>query len=241
MKTNNTYFLILLLLCQVVFCQNNDRKEVHGIVRVDSILVEGVNIINETTQKATSSNHDGEFTLFLKEGDILVFSAVNLITLRKKIFSSDLDNKVLEIQLETESIPLEEVIIKEESKITAESLGIIPYGQKKYTVAERRLYTARSGLLDRPLNWMSGKTTRLRKELAVSEKEQLMAKLEYLFEEIFYIETLKIKKDYIRDFQLYCIENDDFASSLKSKNKTLSKFYIITLAKNYNKITVYEN
>ncbi|MFA9195245.1 carboxypeptidase-like regulatory domain-containing protein [Flavobacterium sp. FBOR7N2.3] len=241
MKTNNTYFLILLLLCQVVFCQNNDRKEVHGIIRVDSILVEGVNIINETTQKATSSNHDGEFTLFLKEGDILVFSAVNLITLRKKIFSSDLDNKVLEIQLETESIPLEEVIIKEESKITAESLGIIPYGQKKYTVAERRLYTARSGLLDRPLNWMSGKTTRLRKELAVSEKEQLMAKLEYLFEEIFYIETLKIKKDYIRDFQLYCIENDDFASSLKSKNKTLSKFYIITLAKNYNKITVYEN
>ncbi|MFA9190961.1 carboxypeptidase-like regulatory domain-containing protein [Flavobacterium sp. FZUC8N2.13] len=241
MKTNNTYFFILLLLCQVVFCQNNDRREIHGFISVNSVLVEGVNIVNETTQKATSSNRDGKFILLLKEGDVLVFSAVNLKTLRKKIFSSDLDNKVLEIQLETESIPLDEVIIKEESKITAESLGIIPYGQKKYTVAERRLYTARSGLLDRPLNWMSGRTAQLRKELVVSEKEQLLAKLEYLFEEIFYIETLKINKDYIRDFQLYCIENDDFASSLKSKNKTLSKFYIITLAKNYNKITVYEN
>lgn len=241
MKTNNTYFFILLLLCQVVFCQNNDRREIHGFISVNSVLVEGVNIVNETTQKATSSNRDGKFILLLKEGDVLVFSAVNLKTLRKKIFSSDLDNKILEIQLETESIPLDEVIIKEESKITAESLGIIPYGQKKYTVAERRLYTARSGLLDRPLNWMSGRTAQLRKELVVSEKEQLLAKLEYLFEEIFYIETLKINKDYIRDFQLYCIENDDFASSLKSKNKTLSKFYIITLAKNYNKITVYEN
>lgn len=241
MKTNNTYFLILLLLCQVVFCQNNDRREIHGMIHVDSTSVEGVNVVNETSEKATSSDKNGKFTLFLKEGDVLVFSAVNLVTLRKRILPSDLEKVVLWIQLQTKSFPLKEVIIKEDSKITAESLGIIPYGQKKYTVVERRLYTARSGLLDRPLNWMSGKTTRLRKELAVSEKEQLMVKLEYLFEENFYIETLKIKKDYIRDFQLYCIENNDFASSLKSKNKTLSKFYILTLAKNYNKIIVYEN
>ena len=241
MKKNNTYFLILFLLCQVVFCQNNDRKEIQGIIRVDSTLVEGVNIVNEATQKITSSNQNGKFVLSVKEGDILVFSAVNLLTLRKKILNSDLEKPFLQVHLQTESIPLEEVIIKEDSKITAESLGIIPYGQKKYTVAERRLYTARSGLLDRPLNWMSGRTAQLRKELAVSEKEQLMAKLEYLFEENFYIETLKIHKDYIRDFQLYCIDNPDFAASIKSKNKTLSKFYIITLAKNYNKITVYEN
>ncbi|OYX84320.1 MAG: hypothetical protein B7Y83_08575 [Flavobacteriales bacterium 32-34-25] len=241
MKINNTYFILLFLLCQVVFCQNNDRKEIHGLIRVDSTLVEGVNVINETTEKATSSDQNGKFTLFLKEGDVLVFSAVNLVTLRKKIVRADLEKAVLQVQLKTQSFPLKEVIVQENSKITAENLGIIPYGQKKYTVAERRLYTSRSGFLDRPLNWMSGRTARLKKELVVSEKEQLMAKLEYLFEENFYIETLKIKKDYIRDFQLYCIENNDFASSVRSKNKTLSKFYILTLAKNYNKITVYEN
>lgn len=241
MKTNNTYFLFLFLLCQVVFCQNQDRKEIRGIIRVDSTVVEGVNIINETAQQSTSSDKNGNFTLFLKEGDVLVFSAVNLVTLRKKLVRADLVKSILIVQLQTENFPLEEVIVKDNSKITAENLGIIPYGQKKYTVAERRLYTARSGSLDRPLNWMSGRTTMLRKELAVSEKEQLVAKLEYLFEENFYIETLKIHQDYIKDFQLYCIENDDFVSSLKSKNKTLSKFYIISLAKNYNKITVYEN
>lgn len=241
MKTNNTYFLFLFLLCQVVFCQNQDRKEIHGVIRVDSTLVEGVNIVNEVTEKTTSSDKNGNFTLFLKEGDLLVFSAVNLVTLRKKIVHADLEKAVLIVQLQTENFPLEEVVVKENSTITAENLGIIPYGQKKYTVAERRLYTARSGLLDRPLNWMSGRTTMLKKELVVSEKEQLIAKLEYLFEESFYIETLKIQKDYIRDFQLYCIENNDFVSSLKSKNKSLSKFYILSLAKNYNKITVYEN
>ena len=241
MKTKNSYFLFLFLLCQVVFCQNQDRKEIHGVIRVDSTLVEGVNIINETTEKSTSSDKNGNFTLFLKEGDVLAFSAVNLVTLRKKITRADLEKSILVMQLQTENFPLKEVIIKDDSRITAENLGIIPQGQKKYTVAERRLYTARSGLLDRPLNWMSGRTAMLKKELAVSEKEQLIIKLEYLFEEHFYIETLKIQKDYIRDFQLYCIENNDFVSSLKSRNKTLSKFYILSLAKEYNKITVYEN
>ncbi|KDN54478.1 peptidase associated/transthyretin-like domain-containing protein [Flavobacterium seoulense] len=241
MKINNTYLFLLLLLCQFVFCQNNDRKEFCGFVRADSLSVEGVNIVNETSQKYAVTDKNGFFLLFLKEGDVLVFSAVNLVTLRKKLQKSDLDNPILQIQMQIESIPLKEVIIKEDSKISAENLGILSKPAKKYTVAERRLYTARSGLLDRPLNWMSGRTKQLRKELAVSEKEQLMAKMEYLFEENFYIETLKINKDYIRDFQLYCIDNADFANSLKTKNKTLSKFYIITLAKNYNKITVYEN
>ncbi len=231
---------MLFLFGQIIFGQDN-RKQIRGLIRVDSTSVEGVNIVNQTTQKTTSTDKNGSFTLFLKEGDELLFSAVNLVTLRKKIVQADLEKAVLIVQLQIESIPLKEVIIKEDSKINAESLGIIPSGQKKYTVAERRLYTARSGFLDRPLNWMSGRTAMLKKELIVAEKEQLMAKLEYLFEENFYIETLKIRKDYIRDFQLYCIENDDFVSSLKSKNKTLSKFYILTLAKNYNKITVYEN
>lgn len=231
---------MLFLFGQIIFGQDI-RKQIRGLIRVDSTSVEGVNIVNQTTQKTTSTDKNGSFTLFLKEGDELLFSAVNLVTLRKKIVQADLEKAVLIVQLQIESIPLKEVIIKEDSKINAESLGIIPSGQKKYTVAERRLYTARSGFLDRPLNWMSGRTAMLKKELIVAEKEQLMAKLEYLFEENFYIETLKIRKDYIRDFQLYCIENDDFVSSLKSKNKTLSKFYILTLAKNYNKITVYEN
>ncbi|MES2238761.1 MAG: carboxypeptidase-like regulatory domain-containing protein [Bacteroidota bacterium] len=241
MKKNNSCFLFLLLFCQIVFCQNKDRKEIHGVIRVDSTSVEGVNIINETTEKSTSTDKNGNFTLLLKEGDLLVFSAVNLVTLRKKIVQSDLEKPIFIVQLQMESIPLKEVIVKEDYKITAENLGIIPQGQKKYTVAERRLYTARSGLLDRPLNWMSGRTAMLKKELAVSEKEQLMDKLEYLFEEQYYIETLKIKKEYVRDFQLYCVENNDFVLSLKTKNKTLSKFYIISLAKDYNKITVYEN
>jgi hypothetical protein len=52
-----------------------------------------------------------------------------------------------------------------ESTITAESLGIIPYGQKKYTPAERKLYTATSGGgIDGLLNTISGRKAMLKKK-----------------------------------------------------------------------------
>jgi hypothetical protein len=65
------------------------------------------------------------------------------------------------------SIPLKESSCGD-SHINAENLGIIPYNQKN-TAAERKLYTARSGLLDRPLNWMSGEL-RCLKKVAVEKK-----------------------------------------------------------------------
>jgi hypothetical protein len=46
---------------------------------------------------------------------------------------------------------LKEVIINENPQISAASLGIVSKDQKKYTPAERKLYTARSAYY-RPLN-----------------------------------------------------------------------------------------
>jgi hypothetical protein len=44
----------------------------------------------------------------------------------------------------------------------------------------------------------------------VEKKERLMYRLEYLFGDKYYVETLKIPQDYIRGFQYYCIEDIDF-------------------------------
>ena len=213
----------------------------HGLITADSTSVEGVNIVNLTTDKSTSSNKEGVFRLIVKEGDLLTFSAINLVTLRRRISKEDILKENVIIKMLANSIPLKEVVINENAQINAENLGIIPVGQKKYTPAERKLYTSRSGLLDRPLNWMSGRTAMLKKEVAVEYKEQLMNKLEYLFEDKYYIESLKIPEEYIKGFQYYCVENTDFAAALKSKNKTLSMFLIITLAEKYNKIITDEN
>lgn len=242
MKINYTLSLFLFLLSQIILGQTVTEKQVHGLISADTTAVEGINIVNSTTNKATISDKNGFFSLFVKEGDILVFSAVNLVTLRKEVAKQDLIVDVFQIQMTPKSIPLKEVVINEYPQITAENLGIIPYGQKKYTPAERKLYTATSGNgIDGLLNTISGRKAMLKKEIVVEKKEQLLVKIENLFEEKYYIETLKIKVDYIRDFQYYCIEDANMASALWSKNKTLTMFLITGLAQKYNQIINNEN
>ena len=139
------------------------------------------------------------------------------------------------------SIILKEVIVNE-SAISAESLGIIPYGQKKYTPAERKLYTATSGGgIDGLLNTISGRKAMIKKEIIVEKKEQSLARLGILFEDKYYTENLKIPSEYIKGFQYYCVDDVPFANALSTKNKTLIMFLIVKLAETYNEIIAVEN
>ena len=236
MKINSTLLLVLLLLSQIVFGQNSNEKEIRGLIFADSTVVEGVNVSNLTNQITTISDKNGLFSLFVKEGDILVFSAVNLVTLRRKVSKKELMSNAIEIHMTIKSIDLKEVVVNENAQITAENLGIIPFGQKKYTPAERKLYTATSGGgIDGLLNTISGRKAMLKKEIVVEKKEHSLARMEVLFDDKYYIETLRIPSDYIRGFQYYCVDDARFAEALDTKNKTLVMFLIVSLAENYNK------
>jgi hypothetical protein len=81
---------------------------------------------------------------------------------------------------------------------------------------------------------ISGRTAMLKKEIEVEKKYNLLAKIDALFEEEYYINTLKIPGDYIKGFQFYCIEDEKLATALQSKNKTMTMFLIVPLAEKYN-------
>jgi hypothetical protein len=210
-----------------------------GRVQEQSTSIEGVNIINNATQAATVSDSDGNFSIAVHEGDVLVFSAVNLEPVKRRISAEDLTVSSLVIKMTAKEVELKEVIVNENANITAENLGIIPYGQKKYTPAERKVYTATSTSVDKLLNAISGRTAMLKKEVNVEKKEALFRKLEYLFEENYYTDRLKIPVDDIKGFQLFCVDDADFAVSLNTKNKTMSMFLITDLARKY--LTILEN
>ncbi|MFV5688600.1 carboxypeptidase-like regulatory domain-containing protein [Flavobacterium sp. ZT3R25] len=241
MKINNILLLILFFIVTATFGQTSLEKEIQGKITSDTTTVEGINIVNSSTEKATATDKNGLFSLFVKEGDVLVFSALNLVTLRRRINKEDLQQVILKIQMAPKSIELKEVIVNENSQITAENVGIIPYGQKKYTSAERKLYTATSGGgIDGLLNTISGRKAMLKKEIAVENKEQSLNRLAPLFEDKYYTETLKISADYVKDFQYYCVDDTSFTAALKSRNKTLIAFLIVGLSENYNKIITNE-
>lgn len=226
---------IIAFLVFAQFCagQNAVSKEISGQIFEKSTSVDAVNIINNNTQVSTVSDAQGRFSIVAKEGDVLVFSSVNLEPLKRRISAEDLNMTSLVIKMTPKEIELKEVVVNDNLGITAENLGIVPHGQKTYTPAERKVYTATSTSIDKILNKISGRTTMLKKEVNVEKKEALFRKIEYLFEENYYTERLKIPVDDIKGFQLYCVDDPDFAVSLNTKNKTMSMFLITDLARKY--------
>ena len=240
MKINSsTYIIVLLLFVQVSFGQKSVSKEILGQILEQSTSVEAVNIINNTTQVTAVSDANGMFSIAVKEGDVLVFSAVNLEGFKRRITADDMNLSLLQIKMTAKEVELKEVVVNENANITAENLGIIPYGQKKYTAAERKVYTATSTSVDKILNKISGRTAMLKKEVNVEKKEMLFRKMEYLFDENYYTDRLKIPEADIKGFQLYCVDDAEFAVSLNTKNKTMSMFLITDLARKY--LTILEN
>ena len=233
---NKSILFILLFLTQFISGQTLGEKHILGKIVVDTVSVEGVNVVNARNDKATISNKKGVFSIVVKVGDVLVLSAVNLETRRKKISEEDLKSEMLIFKMKSKTNHLKEVIINENSDINAAKLGIVPYGQKQYTPAERKLYTATTGILDPLLNKISGRTAMLKKEVIVEKNEKLLLKLDGYYEDKYYTDVLKIPQEYIKGFQYYLIEDVDFVRALQEKNKTMTLFLVKGLARNYNEI-----
>lgn len=227
------WFVVLLFFATVcTWSQNSSEKLLHGKIVADSTSVVGIDVVNLGNEKVTVTNNKGEFSILAKADDILVFSSMTIEMKRMLVDEDDLKSDTITIYMTPKINELNEVIVK---KNAAEGTSIIP-GQKHYTPAERKLYTATSGLLDAPLNWLSGRTEMLKKEIVVERKERMLNKIGVLYEDKYYIQTLKVPEIYIDDFQRYLIEDKEFAAALKVKNRTMMLFLISKLAVNYNAI-----
>ncbi len=227
------WFVVLLFFTTVcTWSQTSNEKLLRGKIVADSVSVARIDVVNLGNEKVTVTNNKGEFSVLAKADDILVFSSMTLEMKRMLVDEDDLKSETITIYMTPKINELNEVIVK---KNAAEGISIIP-GQKHYTPAERKLYTATSGLLDAPLNWLSGRTEMLKKEIIVERKERMLNKVGVLYDDKYYIQTLKVPEIYIDDFQRYIIEDKEFAAALKVKNRTMMLFLISKLAVNYNAI-----
>lgn len=250
---NKITFIILLSISQISFGQANS-KEIFGQILTDSVSVEKINIINNNTQVTAVSDVKGKFSIMAKQGDVLVFSSVNLEPLKRRIRAEDLTPNLLQIKMKIKEVELNEVVVNENAHITAESLGIIAKGQRKYTPAERKLATAGDfkpvhllGLLggsltvDPIINKINGRTKKLKKNVEVEKKEKNIEKLGYLFEDAYFINYLKIPSVYINGFKFYVVENKVAENLLELKDKTKLTLLLSELALKYKEIIASES
>lgn len=239
--------LFLFFLTQLSLAQQlTVSKKIYGKITADSNDLENIYIINLQSDKSALSERGGYFSIDGAIGDTLVFTAVQFKSVKITLKASDFNNEILFVKMETLIRILDEVKINEYKNINAVSLGIISSRTKHYTPAERKLkaasnYDAQIGTntsvgLDPVLNWISGRTTMLKKEVEVEKKELMLTKIENLYDEKYFIETLKIPENFVKGFQYYIVEDAKFAEALKAKNKTMATFLMNELAVTYKEL-----
>lgn len=212
------------------------RLPVNGKVTSDSDDLEGIYVINKTADLSVTTARGGYFTINAKLNDTIIFSAMQFVARELVLEERDIKNKeLLLVPLEKNVRVLDELIIVDYRHINAESLGLVPKGQKQYTPAEKKLFTAQSGV-DALFNMLNGRTKMLKKAVETSKKEEIMAKINYIYTEEELITQFKIPKLYVRGFVFYLVEDANFARAIKEKNDTMAKFLMSGLAGKYLKL-----
>lgn len=233
--------------------QELSHYQLKGKVVADFTSSNTIYILNKKTKEVSTTNPMGYFTIQAKVNDTLLFSGFQIADIKIIVSQKDIKQQNLLVQIKQEINQLDEVIIN--SSINAVSLGIIPKGQKSYTAAERKLYTATdlnasanmgtmmggSASIDPLLNWISGRTKMLKKDLEVEKKEGYLRKIENLFSENYITSQLKIPIIYVKGFEYFIVENKEFIKVLESNNTALAAFYIGDLAIQYRELIANEN
>lgn len=214
-------------LCIVLlgsFLALGQTKKISGTITAGNATVEGIHVVNLSNEKTAVTNAQGIFEIEASEDDLLVFNAIHLEFWRQSVSSKDFINGTMTVKMTEKITELEEVVVRDRT-ITLKDLGI-PYTPKKYTVAERRLYTATSGggflPLDPIINWISGRTKMLKKELKNEKKNIARTRLSLYAPASYCIENLKIPEIYVEGFLYYAIEDPDLFELLEKYQKELA-------------------
>ena len=236
--------ILLLLLSQFVVSQNDSILK--GKIIVETNDNDGITIVNISNKTNTISGNGGYFKIKAKVNDTIMFSAIHLVAKKHVVTKKDFGKDLLFIKLDIYTRHIKEIMVTNADDINAESLGLVPKGQKKYTPAERRLKTAGDldgqwGLntafsIDPLFNAISGRTKQLKAELEVERKEFLQNKIYTNFDSEFIVNQLHIPEEYVEGYVFYIVEDAELKAAAKAKNKTLINFRMSALAVDYLKL-----
>jgi TonB-linked SusC/RagA family outer membrane protein len=105
MKKYLTLTIILMLFGTLIFAQS---RTIHGVVKEEGGTgINGASVILKGTDLGTSADANGNFTITVKNGDVLVISATNFTTTEVKIGNQN----TLTVSLKRKENVMEEVVV----------------------------------------------------------------------------------------------------------------------------------
>ncbi|WP_103071116.1 peptidase associated/transthyretin-like domain-containing protein [Aquimarina sediminis] len=234
---------ILQLLFLIISISSFGQSQIlKGKIVADSLQGYAINIVNFTKKLGTTNEDNGFFEIPASSGDSIVFSSVQYQIRSIVVSPSQLKEERVRIVLSSVVQQLEQVKISDiklsgnlnkdvggvelQPFVDNQILGL-PFNDKPQpTLPERRIYTARSGILDLPINYLSGKLKKLKVIKELDDLQRLVYNAETTFNTAFFVDDLAIPEDLITDFMYYCADDDYFKDLLSNSQRlTLLEFF----------------
>ena len=236
---------IILLLTLAQFSFSQERELIQGKVIYRNINVPAANVINNTSQTSTITNDQGEFEIFAKEGDEIIFSSVQYIIRTVKVNDEILKNKRLIVQINQRVRQLDEVVITPDDTdkfldLKEEQFKGFDYIADKSTKIENILTDNRQVV--NGLNFVN--IFKILSSLvdSKSEEEKLSIlpseALPLILEENFFTDILKLEFFEVNDFLLQLDLDPKIKQLIIKKNQFLLIDYLLNKSDTYKELRV---
>ncbi|SHH10691.1 hypothetical protein [Flagellimonas flava] len=237
----NTILFLFFLGFVLTSSAQESRQALRGKVLYKGGNVPNENVINSTAETATITNDDGEFLIMVKEGDQLVFTAVNfqleVVTITQEI----LYNNRLVVEVTEKVTELEGVVVTPENQgkfleVKNEDFKQFDYevdrGTEVENIAESR--TVR-GMRD-GINFVNIFKALMKSKKADGEETKPLLVSEVLrqvYDDEFFVVDLKLPQDKIDAFLLYCDDKVPSNTLLRKENEFQLIDFLVTHSKSY--------
>jgi len=244
-------FLNIFLLIAINFSYSQDdyRTWIKGKVLYKNVNVNLANVINNTSQQATTTNEEGEFEIEVKLNDKLIFSSVQYQIRELNITKEILQKNRIVIDVNEKVTELDQVVVTPDDKekfldLKEEEFKRFDYTFDKSTRVNNVINE--EGKLKNGVNFVnlyrliSKSISDQSKEKSINFKYRPSDLLRELYDDIFFTKNLMIPDDKINEFLLYCDDNFPDRILLQKDNEfelieflvKQSKKFVKSIAKN---------
>lgn len=222
--------LILSLFFTLQFSYAQTHKLIRGKVMSDNFLLENVDVINKNTQTGTRTNEKGEFILSASVNDSILFYVKDYTLKGIKLSLEDINNNNIIVRIDKTPVELDEVVIhrvdidwkfdkkleqqkREEAEVLRKSKALKVQGVNDGTI-ENGMDFAKIGKM------LFGGLFKDKKE-KIKNPNDFKEVATTSFDQKFYIETLKLKKEEIEPFLTFCNFDPESKNTISENSNDL--------------------
>lgn len=237
----NLLSLCLLLYVSFSFAQDDGRRLIYGHVLYKNVDVANEYVINSTSEEATVTDEDGEFAIRVKEGDELVFTAVNyqyqLVEITPEILAK---NRII-VSVNEKITELDEVVVTPENEerylqVKNEEFKEVEYEIDRTTEVENIALSRTDRGMQDGLNFVNIFKAIFKSKpdnTVEAPKLQVSEVLRRVYDDRFFVEDLKLQQNQIEAFLTYCDEQLPARSLLRKENEFQLIDSLVNLSKSF--------